>query len=136
MAHTGYRVYQRAQVETSTPQKLVLMLFNEACISTELGIQAIRDKDFSEANNRLLKVQDILSELMGALDFRIPLAQSLYQLYEYIYHLLVTGNARKDTEPLEEALGMLQELKETWSQAADAVGTTLPDVSGGVSVAR
>lgn len=113
------------------------MLLNEACISTELGIQAVETKDFTTANTRLIKAQDILLELMGALDLRVPIAENLYQLYEFIHNLLVEGNVKKDTGPLKQALPLLRELHETWTEAAQVSqqeqGSPL---SGGVSIAR
>lgn len=116
------------------------MLLNEACISTELGIKAIEGKDFSTANTRLIKAQDILLELMGALDMSIPLSENLYQLYEFIHNLLVQGNVKKDTEPLQQALPLLRELYETWTEAAQAstqeAAKGAGALSGGVSIAR
>lgn len=138
---TGYKAYQRAQVETVSPAKWIPMLLNEACISTELGIQAVEAKDFATAHARLLKAQDILLELMGALDMSVPISENLYQLYEFIHGLLVEGNVQKDKVPLQQALPLLKELHETWSEAVQAVRqesgeTTGTSLAGGVSVAR
>ena len=55
------------------------MLFREACISTEMAIEAIGRKDYPLANERLIKAQEILMELMGALDLRVEIAQNLHQ---------------------------------------------------------
>lgn len=136
MTPTGYRAYQKTKVETASPYKWIPMLFREACVSTSIGIEAIQSKDYAQANERLVKAQDILMELMGALDFRVPLSQKLYALYEYIHSLLVDGNIKKDVAPLEQALEMLKELYETWTEAAKGVQSESEAVSGGVSVAR
>lgn len=136
MTPTGYKAYQKARVETASPTKWIPMLFNEACVSTEIGIQAVQEKDFTLANTRLVKVQDILLELMGALDFRVAISQNLYQLYEYIHNLLVDGNIKKDTAPLEEALTLLKDLHETWTAVARSAQSDADPMSGGVSIAR
>lgn len=134
----GYRAYQKAKVETSTPQRLIILLFKEACVSTEIGIQAVREKDYETAHKRLLKAQDIVTELMGALDLRIPLAENLFRIYDYIHNLLVTGNLKKDVAPLEEALKFLKELRETWTEAVQKaeMEATAASLRGGVTVGR
>jgi len=133
---TGYRAYQKVQVETASPYKWIPMLFREACISTEMAIEAIGRKDYPLANERLIKAQEILMELMGALDLRVEIAQNLHQLYAYIHGLLVEGNVKKDTVVLGQALGMLKELYETWSAAERSVQAGAATAGGGVSVAR
>jgi flagellar protein FliS len=44
------------------------------------------------------------------------LAKNLYSLYEYIHYLLIQANIQKEAKPAEEALVMVGELRETWTQ--------------------
>lgn len=133
---TGYQAYQKARVQTSTPQQLVVMLFKEAVLSTEMAVQAMESKDYETVNARLNKVQDIMSELMAALDFRMPIAQNLFQLYEYVYNLLVQGNVKKSDEPLQEAITLLNELHNTWIEASQHAKTDAPPSTGSVTIVR
>jgi flagellar protein FliS len=54
------------------------------------------------------------------------IAQSLDSLYGYMSHRLVLGGARNQTEPLEEVLRLLGELREAWS----SMDTSSPAVVG------
>lgn len=112
----GYRAYQTTRVETSSPEQLIQLLYNEAYRSAKLGLDALQAKDWETANNRLIKVQDILSALMGALDFNIPLAQNLYQLYDFVYQQVMQANVKKEVALVEKALPVLKELRDTWAE--------------------
>ena len=79
-------------------------------------MDALQANDFETANNRLIKVQETLTALMGALDFNIPLAQNLYQLYDFIHDRLVQANVKKDAALVEQALPLLKELRDTWAE--------------------
>jgi flagellar protein FliS len=56
------------------------------------------------------------------------IAKGYYKLYEYIEYRLTQANLKKDVQQLEEAKGLLQELRDAWGQAmkqpqlAQAVG--------------
>jgi flagellar protein FliS len=94
------------------------MLYDGAIRFLKLGIEAIKRKDYVEANNQLTKVQQIISEFQITLDRSIPISADLSRLYDYFYRRLIEANISKQVEPAEEVLGYLQELKETWVQAA------------------
>ncbi len=116
MTNTGYRAYQTTRIGTSSPEQLIQLLYDEAYRSAKLGLDALQANDFETANNRLIKVQEILTALMGALDFNIPLAQNLYQLYDFIHDRLVQANVKKDAALVEQALPLLKELRDTWAE--------------------
>ena|SRR5690625_1169931 len=112
----GYRAYQTTRVETSSPDQLVQLLYNEAYRSAKLGLEALQKGDWETANNRLIKVQDIVSALIEALDFNIPLAENLHQLYDFVYQQVMQANVKKDAAFVEQALPVLQELRDTWAE--------------------
>jgi flagellar protein FliS len=72
-----------------------------------------------EETNRLIgRVQDILCELMGSLNPDLPeISGSLFQLYEYMHHLLVQANIKKDVENIREVEKQLTALLEAWQAA-------------------
>ena len=82
------------------------------------GKLAFQDGKYDIGNECIKRAQDIVSELMSSLNFESgEVANNLFVLYEYIYHRLVQANIKKDTDILEEVIGMLNSLKETWVQA-------------------
>lgn len=110
--------YFESQVMTATPEQLLIMLYDGAIRFCKLGIESIKEKRYEEANKYLIRVQDIISELMITLDREAPTSASLLQLYEYFNHRLITANMSKTVEPAEEVLEHLQTLRETWTEAA------------------
>lgn len=137
MSGAAYKAYQSTRVDTSSPEQLVLLLYNEAYKTAKLGLMALEAQRPDEANTRLGKVQAIMAELIAALDFDQPIAQNLYQLYEYINYQLIQANVRKAKEPVEQVLPLLKDLRDTWAQAVRQAGdgSAVPR-SGGISLAQ
>lgn len=109
--------YLETSVQTAGPAQLLIMLVDGAIRFCRSGIEGIRQGNYQEANTQLVKVQNIISEFAITIDRSSPIAPSLLQLYEYFNHRLIEANIKKSTEPAEEVLQHLIELKETWMQA-------------------
>jgi flagellar protein FliS len=110
--------YLKQSMQTIPPAQLLIMLYDGAIRFTKLAIESIENKNFIEAHKNIIKVQDIVQEFIITLDRKAPVAEGLLKLYDYFYYLLVQANVKKDAKPLQEVLGYLTELKETWGQAA------------------
>jgi flagellar secretion chaperone FliS len=109
--------YLETAVMTASPAQLMLMLYDGAIRFCRAGIEAIRQQQHTEANTNLLKCQSIIREFMVTLDQESPISEGLYPLYDYFIFRLIEANTKKNTEPAEEVLGYLIELKSTWLQA-------------------
>jgi flagellar secretion chaperone FliS len=112
--------YLETTIQTATPAQLLVMLYDGAIRFCKLGVEAIKQSQYEVANVQLLKAQDIISEFMITLDREAPVSEGLYKLYEYFIYRLREANMQKSTAPVEEVMGYLMELKETWIQAAKA----------------
>lgn len=113
----GSAVYRRVEVETASPEKLIVMLYNGAIKRVEEGKLAIAAKDLRQTHDHLLRAQEIVTELRGALDFSAgEIAQSLDRSYEYLHHLLVQANLKKSAAPLDECLVHLRGLRDAWAE--------------------
>jgi flagellar protein FliS len=78
---------------------------------------ALRQGELEAAHKNLLRVQDIVCELMASLDLEAgEVAGALYRIYEYGYHLLLQANVKKEIEPLYQVEKILLELREAWQQ--------------------
>jgi flagellar protein FliS len=117
--------YMETTVQTATPAQLLIMLIDGAVRFCKIGIQAIEQNNHSEANLNLGKVQDIVSELIITLDRESSVADGLLRLYEYFNFRLTEANVQKKTEPAQEVLGYLTELKEVWIQAAKSANASI-----------
>lgn len=106
--------YRQQQIMNAPPEQLTLMLYNGCLRFIEDGIIAVNEKKYEEANTSLQKAQRIISEFRLTLNMEYEIAQQLLPLYNYVYDRLVEGNIRSDTKPIEEARGIMTELRDAW----------------------
>jgi len=123
MVTNPYQMYQQQSVMTASQEELLIMLYNGCIRFIKQGMQAIDDKDVPRAHTNIVKAQDIIVEFISTLDMRYDVAKSLMPLYDYIYRRLVEANISKDAVILNEALGFVTELRDTWVEAAKLVKT-------------
>jgi flagellar protein FliS len=128
-----YASYKNSAVETASPGKLLLMLYNGAIRDLDTATQRIAEKDFETAHNRLVRAQDIITEFMCTLNMDYEISGKLLALYEYLHRRLVEANARKDAEIINEVRGFLIELRDTWQEALNKTSSTAPRVAAGGS---
>ena len=121
--------YLETAVQTATPAQLLIMLCDGAIRFLRQSIEAIQKKNYTAANEYLLRTQDIISEFAITLDRSAEIAGPLSRLYEYFNYRLVQANIKKSAEPAEEVLGYLVELRETWAQAAQQLKQQPPTVT-------
>jgi len=110
--------YLETTIATATPAQLLIMLCDGAIRFTRLALDAMEHNQPQEANRNFQKAQAIVSEFVITLDRNAPISESLLKLYEYFNRRLIEANVTKDPAPALEVIGYLQELKETWVQAA------------------
>jgi flagellar secretion chaperone FliS len=111
--------YQQTQVQTSSPEMLLIMLYDGAIQFLNKAKVGIENKDIEEIHNNILGAQRILTEFMSTLDMKIggEVAQNLYNLYDYLHYRLVLANLKKDVSMVDEVLVHLKDLKQTWEEA-------------------
>jgi flagellar secretion chaperone FliS len=116
---SAYSAYKQVDVETASQGKLIVMLFNGAIQRASEASRLLQsDGAISEIHNSLTRAQDIISELRSALNMEIggEIAANLDRSYEYLYHLLVTANLKKDAAPLAECIELMTQLRDTWDE--------------------
>ncbi len=111
--------YQRTEVETATPEKVLILLYDGAIQFLNKALIALDEKNIAEIHNNLVGAEHILLEFMNTLDFEQggDFAIRLNALYQYLYNRLVDANMKKDKEPVKEVLEFLVDLRATWKQA-------------------
>jgi len=125
--------YLETAVLTASPNQLMMMLYDGAIRFCRMGVEAIKQHDYAEANNNLLKCQNIIREFMMTIDQGAPVADGLIRLYDYFISRLIEANTQKSAEPAEEVLGYLVELKTTWLLASREVSGVSVGVGVGAS---
>ena len=114
MAVNAAAVYRDNKIMTANPAELTLMLYEGAIKFCNIALMAIEKNDLEKTNINLIKAERIIMELRATLDFKYPVANQFELLHEYIYRRLVEANIHKNPEILEEALGYIREMRDTW----------------------
>lgn len=111
--------YQKNQIETATPEQVLILLYDGAILYLNKAKAALEQKDYEQWNKNLIGSERIILEFMDTLDMENggELAKNLYGLYEYFYNTLVSANLNKNTQKVEEILRHLKGLRETWQKA-------------------
>lgn len=111
--------YQQTQIQTSSPEKILIMLYDGAIQFLNKAKVAVENKNIEETHNNIISAQRIITEFMNTLDIKTggEVAKNLFSLYEYLHYRLVQANLKKDTSMIDEVLVHLKDLKQTWEEA-------------------
>ncbi|WP_042340020.1 flagellar export chaperone FliS [Desulfosporosinus youngiae] len=109
--------YKNQQIMTSSPEQLTLLLYNGAIRFLTESILAMEQGDMPKSHKANLRVQEIVTEFVRTLDMSYEMSKTWAQLYEYTEYCLIQGNIKKDVSLLQQAKGMLTELRDTWAEA-------------------
>lgn len=112
----GYAAYANNKITTATPAELTLMLYEGAIKFCNMAIVAVENKDIEKAHNSIMKVQRIIEEFQITLDHKYPVWEDFNNVYEYLLLRLRDANLKKDKEILEEVLGHLRTMRDTWKE--------------------
>lgn len=115
----GYEEYQVNQIETADPKQLVVMLYEGAIKFLEEALANVENfKKFDLVNNKILRAQDIITELMVSLDMEKggEIAENLLSLYVFMKKELLEANMKKERGGIERVLKMLRDLLNAWEQ--------------------
>jgi len=121
--YTGIAQYQNTQIITSNPENILVMLYDGAVKFTRIAIDRLAKGDIAAKGLYISKAQAIVAELMNTLDHDMAgeTATQLEQLYIYIIGEYISATINNAAQPLENALGILTTLRDTWVEAAGLV---------------
>ena len=120
MVNNPYAQYQNSKILTASPAELTLMLYDGAIKFGNIAIMAMKENDVQKAHNNIIKVQRIIDEFRQTLDMKYTVAQDFENIYAYIFQLTLQANIKKDPDIMEEAVGHLRTLRETWVEVMKA----------------
>lgn len=110
--------YRKASIDSATPLQLVVMLYDGAIRFLNQARVAMQHHNLEKQHEYCLRAQDIVSELICCLDTERggEVASSLFSLYSFVYDRIVQANIQDDLNYLDQAMRVLTELRESWSQ--------------------
>jgi flagellar protein FliS len=122
--------YIEQMVLTASPAKLIELLLQKAISVIDEAKNCIDEKDYNNANAKIVRAQDIVMELNLALDMEKggEIAKNLRALYNYMYRTLVEANIKKDKKMLDDVKSLLEDLLSTWREAMKLAGSTASQI--------
>ena len=121
MNRNAHRQYSEVQIKTANKGKLIVLLYQGAIRFMRKSLAQLEQKDMEGKGKSLIKAQDIVLELLYALDQDMlakgnELALNLQRLYLYCYRRLVRANMDMDQEPIKEVIELMGNLLEAWEK--------------------
>jgi flagellar secretion chaperone FliS len=124
-----HQQYQLSQIETASPGKLLIMLYDGAIRFAMQAEVAMNEKRYEEAHRFIIRTEDILTELMASLNMEAgDVSKNLYRIYEYLNWRLIQANIKRNAEMIQEVQKHLRELREAWVEAVKKTGQSLTGV--------
>lgn len=119
--------YVTDSVQTMSPARLLVALYDRLVLDLERAEAAIEARDVSGAHQAFLHAQDIVTELLTTLntDGWAPGA-GLASLYRFLLDELVAANVAKDAQRCAVCRGLIEPLRDAWREAAGVVGPAMP----------
>ncbi len=118
-ANNAYAAYNKSKILTASPAELTLMLYDGAIKFCNIAILGVEQNDIEKAHNNIKKVEDIILEFQCTLNHKYPVAEDFNNVYKYLLQRLLEANLHKDKEILEEVLGHLRTMRDTWKEVME-----------------
>ena len=114
--NNAYAQYNNNKVMTASPGELTLMLYEGAIKFCNIAIIGIEQGNVEKAHNNMMKTQRIVEEFQITLNRNYAVAEDFDKVYNYLIKRLREANAKKDKKILEEVLGHLRTMRDTWKE--------------------
>jgi flagellar secretion chaperone FliS len=113
--------YLQDSVNTATPGKLLVMLYDRLVMDLVQGEEGLRAGDREQANERITHAQEIILELRATLDMEAWAgAAGLAGLYGFLLTELIQANIKRDADKVATCRGLVEPLRDAWREAAAA----------------
>lgn len=112
-----YATYKKQSVQTMTPVEVVIKMYSEIEKQLAIGVVAIEEvPNIKKANDALIKAQELLGALRGALDMSVPISKNLEQLYVFFQKEAMKANIHKDATEIKKIIPMIADLRDAFTQ--------------------
>jgi flagellar secretion chaperone FliS len=119
--------YLEAKIRTAPSYRLHLMLVEGALRFGRQAEGALRRGDLAAADGPLMRVIDIVCEILAAVrERKTDLNTQIAKFYLYLFRLVSEAKVNDDVDKLAEALRLLEFERETWQLVCQKLGPTAP----------
>jgi flagellar secretion chaperone FliS len=113
--------YLEDSINTASPAKLLIMLYDRLVLDLQQGEQAIQAGDRETASDKINHAQEIILELRTTLDMDAwEGAAGLAALYSWLLTELIQANIKLDATKVAACRGIIEPLRDAWRDAAVA----------------
>lgn len=111
--------YLQDSINTASPGKLLLMLYDRLVLDLVHGEEAVRAGERERANDKLTHAQEIVMELRTTLDLEAWVgAPGLANLYGFLFTELIAANIGRDADRVAACRNLVEPLRDAWREAA------------------
>lgn len=112
--------YQNTQIQTASPEKILIMLYDGAIRFCRQAMQAMDTGNKAIQTEKINRAIAIINEFSTSLDHEIggEIAADLDALYGFMVRELTRATIEHDRNAIETVAGLLSDLRDTWDEAA------------------
>ncbi len=117
---TAVLQYKRQAVLTAPPVTIVSLLYGRPIRSLSRAELALTEKRFDSAGRNIGRAQEIVGELLGALDMEAggEIARNLQRLYTFALEGMMDANIKRSPPQIKQVRAVLTTLNEAWNEIA------------------
>ena len=123
--------YQASNINTATPEKLMILLFDGAIQFLQKAKVAIAENNFKERSENIDGARKILRELMRTIDLENgnDVSKQLFKLYNRMAMNLIKANIQRNSDKVNEVIEDLTNIRWGFQKAIEIQSgvTTLED---------
>ncbi len=118
-AQHAHAAYQRGQVGSASPVRIVLLLYEGAVRFSRQAQESFEEPGLR--GHALGRAHAIVSELLSALDFErgADIAANLASLYNFVLEGLIRANVDGDRASLDTVIPLMETLTSAWRELAE-----------------
>ena len=121
MMNSHMNQYRNNQIQTASPEQILIMLYDGAIHFCKQATQAMDTGDYVVRAEKISRAMAIVCEFSNSLDHGIGgrVAADLDALYGFMIRELTRANLETDRKALETVENLLTGLRDTWIEAAE-----------------
>lgn len=118
-AQHAHAAYQRGQVGSANPLRIVLLLYEGAVRFSRQAQESFEEPGLR--GHALGRAHAIVSELLSALDYErgADIATNLASLYNFVLEGLIRANVEGDRASLDTVVPVMETLTSAWRELAE-----------------
>lgn len=121
MSINPYQKYKEDAVLTMTAGEMLILLYDEL-LKRLRACEIFLDKEnFDEFEKNEKRCEEIIQYLKNTLDFKYPISNELYRMYDFFMVQLSRAKASRKKETIEPLHPLVRELRDAFEQASKQV---------------